>query len=969
MFTQPDYAALFTASPYPYLLINRDFIIIGANPAYLQSTGRTAEQIVGLHIFEAFPADPNDPDSTNLAEVRISIEQAFATKQPHTSALLRYAVPRETPEGRVFDERYWSAVHTPVFNAAGDVAFVSQNAIDVTDLYRFDVATRKYYLKQGVNAVPDMPQMNRPQMHEAMTRILSLERSQLQKMFNQAPSFIAVLTGEQHVFEMANEAYYQLVGHRELIGKPLLEALPEVMAQGVHRMLDDVFASGEPVVLRDSKISLQRHPDGPLEDRYIDLLYQPIIDQDGRVTGIFAQGSDVTGAYRATQALSEKVGQLEEIRASQAFQLALADRIRQFDDPDDVIEAACALLGHALGVTRVLYARIDDAEGTASIRHDWTATGSASLAGRVMTMNDFGPGLIAALRTGRTIANDDVAQDRFTLDHTAAYADIGIRADLLVPFVKAGKLIVVLTVQDAAPRVWREVELRMAQETAERTWSAVEAARAHAALRRERDQSQSIFDSMGEGFAVLDKDWTILRMNAEGLRLTQLRAEDVIGRDHWEIWPELLGTHVETVYRRVMETGVTEIIELPVSMPDGRQIWMEVRTHRSIDGGIAFFFRDVTERRQAQEQLTVADRRKDEFLAMLAHELRNPLAPISAGAQLLQSGHASEAAVQRTAGIIVRQVHHMTRLVDDLLDVSRVTRGLVTLTRAPLNIAAVVADAVEQAEPLMKSRQHRFELVLPETPLVVVGDHKRLVQVLVNVLNNAAKYTPAGGAIKLEVRAEGGTVKLIVSDNGIGMSAELRSHVFELFAQADRNSDRSQGGLGLGLALVKSLLELHGGSVTVDSAGEQKGSTFTITLPAATSQLAPATSGPAAATGRRLRVLVVDDNIDAAQTLQLLLEAGGHQVAVAHSALEGLELAKANAPELCLLDIGLPDISGYELARGLRALPDTAHATLVAVTGYGRREDREQADGAGFDHYFVKPVDVEKLLALIARLP
>jgi signal transduction histidine kinase len=390
---------------------------------------------------------------------------------------------------------------------------------------------------------------------------------------------------------------------------------------------------------------------------------------------------------------------------------------------------------------------------------------------------------------------------------------------------------------------------------------------------------------------------------------------------------------------------------------------------RALDAMAAALQEKERQHLRAESQLREADRRKDEFLAMLAHELRNPLAPISAGAQLLQSGHASEAAVQRTAGIIVRQVHHMTRLVDDLLDVSRVTRGLVTLTRAPLNIAAVVADAVEQAEPLMKSRQHRFELVLPETPLVVVGDHKRLVQVLVNVLNNAAKYTPAGGAIKLEVRAEGGTVKLIVSDNGIGMSAELRSHVFELFAQADRNSDRSQGGLGLGLALVKSLLELHGGSVTVDSAGEQKGSTFTITLPAATSQLAPATSGPAAATGRRLRVLVVDDNIDAAQTLQLLLEAGGHQVAVAHSALEGLELAKANAPELCLLDIGLPDISGYELARGLRALPDTAHATLVAVTGYGRREDREQADGAGFDHYFVKPVDVEKLLALIARLP
>jgi signal transduction histidine kinase len=390
---------------------------------------------------------------------------------------------------------------------------------------------------------------------------------------------------------------------------------------------------------------------------------------------------------------------------------------------------------------------------------------------------------------------------------------------------------------------------------------------------------------------------------------------------------------------------------------------------RALDAMAASLQEKELQHLKAESQLREADRRKDEFLAMLAHELRNPLAPISAGAQLLQSGHASEVAVQRTAGIIVRQVHHMTRLVDDLLDVSRVTRGLVTLTRAPLDVGKIIADAVEQADPLLKSRQHRFEVTLPQTPMVVNGDHKRLVQVLVNVLNNAAKYTPAGGAVKLTARAEADTIKLIVSDNGIGMSPDLRSHVFELFAQAQRNSDRSQGGLGLGLALVKSLVELHGGSVAVDSEGEHKGSTFTITLPASQQQPAVPLPGPAATPSRKLRVLVVDDNVDAAQTLQLLLEAGGHHVSVAHTALTALEIAQAKSPELCLLDIGLPDISGYDLARGLRSLPHTAHATLVAVTGYGRREDRDQANAAGFDHYFVKPVDVDALLALIARLP
>src|SRR5471032_2252288 len=333
---------------------------------------------------------------------------------------------------------------------------------------------------------------------------------------------------------------------------------------------------------------------------------------------------------------------------------------------------------------------------------------------------------------------------------------------------------------------------------------------------------------------------------------------------------------------------------------------------------------------KAESQLRLADQRKDEFLAMLAHELRNPLAPISAGAQLLQSGHATAAAVERTASIIVRQVHHMTRLVDDLLDVSRVTRGLVTVTRVPLNVADMVADAVEQAEPLFKSKHQQFELSLPEVPQQVNGDHKRLV-------------------------------RLVVSDSGIGMAPELRARVFELFAQADRNPDRSQGGLGLGLALVKSLVELHGGSVCADSPGEQQGSTFTISLPGGPGQHAAAASGPSTAAGAKLRVLVVDDNIDAAQTLQLLLDASGHEVLVAHTALEALEIAQRMSPELCLLDIGLPDLSGNELERGLRALPQTADATLVAVTGYGSREDRDLASEAGFDHYFVKPVDVEAL--------
>ncbi|MDY0963013.1 hybrid sensor histidine kinase/response regulator [Massilia sp. CFBP9026] len=977
MISRPDYSALFAASPYPYLLIDRAFMIIGANPAYLNSTGRTAEDIVGQHIFDAFPANPHDPDSTNLDEVRISIELAIETRKPHTSALLRYAVPLTGPDGVFFEERFWSAIHTPVFDRDGEVAFVSQNAIDVTELYRFDPATRKYYLKRDADAVPDVAQairpqqMNRPQMHEAMIRILNAERGQLQTLFDQAPGSIAILNGGNHVFEMVNEAYYELVGHRDVVGKTVLEALPELADQGFMALLDGVFSSGQPVVLHDTRIALRRTPGGVLEDRYVDLLYQPIVGADGRVTGIFTQGNDVTDAYRAKQALSEKIQQLEELRERQAFQLDLADRIRRLGNPDDVTEVACALLGNKLQVSRVLYAEVDDAQRTVFIRHDWTAAGTDSLAGRVRNTDELVPEVVAALRAGETVVNRDVLHDSRSAAYADAYARIGVRADLLVPYVKAGRLGVVLTLQSATPRNWQEHEIRLVQDTAERTWSAVEAAQAQAALRIERDQSQTIFDSMEEGFAVLDRHWTILRMNAEGLRLTQRRAEEVIGHDHWSVWPEVAGTQAEAAYRRVMATGKTEIVELGHTLPDKQQVWIETRAQRTLDGGIAFFFRDVTERRLAQERLTIADQRKDEFLAMLAHELRNPLAPIGAAADLLQVARLDEDRVRQTSQIIGRQVRHMTSLVDDLLDVSRVTRGLVHLQLERLDIGQVAHDAVEQVMPLIRSRHQDLVLALSGDVAAVMGDRKRLVQVLANLLNNAAKYTPEGGRITLATALRAEQVLLHVTDNGIGMAPELAGRAFDLFSQAERSSDRSLGGLGLGLALVKSLVGLHGGSVGCDSPGLGKGSTFTVCLPAAAALPGGHAHAVAVApaewrAGRPLHIMIVDDNQDAASMLAMLLESSGHEVLVEHDARRALARCEQVSPEVFLLDIGLPDMDGNALGARLRARPATRDAVIVAVTGYGQERDRAQTAAAGFDHHLVKPVDIRQLEAILA---
>jgi signal transduction histidine kinase/CheY-like chemotaxis protein len=381
---------------------------------------------------------------------------------------------------------------------------------------------------------------------------------------------------------------------------------------------------------------------------------------------------------------------------------------------------------------------------------------------------------------------------------------------------------------------------------------------------------------------------------------------------------------------------------------------------------------DVTERKAAFDALRDADRRKDEFLAMLAHELRNPLAPISAAAQLLKHAALDAHSVRTASDIINRQVSHMTSLVDDLLDVARVSRGQITLDMQSVDIKALLSEAIEQVRPLIKSRDHRFEVRQPMESLRVVGDRQRLVQVIANLLNNAAKYTQEGGAVVVRLAAEADeSVRLEVRDNGIGIDADLLPRVFGLFTQGNRSADRTQGGLGIGLALVKGIVELHGGNVVARSAGLNAGSQFTITLPRHRDPDpvdAPATAPLATRATNPLRILIVDDNEDAATMLSLLLDIVGHVAKVETYPLAALERINAEPIDVCLLDIGLPDMDGNELARRMRETPAGKRLVLIAVTGYGQDAIRQSSREAGFDHYFVKPVDTDALIALLAGL-
>jgi CheY-like chemotaxis protein/two-component sensor histidine kinase len=378
---------------------------------------------------------------------------------------------------------------------------------------------------------------------------------------------------------------------------------------------------------------------------------------------------------------------------------------------------------------------------------------------------------------------------------------------------------------------------------------------------------------------------------------------------------------------------------------------------------------DITARRAAVEALHEAARRKDEFLAMLAHELRNPLAPIRNAVETLQLTHDPDTVTQLSS-TIRRQVQHLARLVDDLLDVSRITQGKITLRLGRVDLASAVQSAVEAVRPLVAERQHQLVVTPPRESLTLRADPTRLAQVIGNLLNNAAKYTAPGGRIDIGWQRDGDMAELTVRDNGIGIPREILEQVFDLFVQENRTIDRSQGGLGIGLALVKSLVQMHGGTVAAHSEGSGFGSCFTLRLPlAAADTPAPPPAAPAsdvAPAAQHLRVLVVDDNVDAAETLALVLRLQGHEAHVETSARGALAAAPQFKPDAVFLDIGLPELDGYAVARALRADATTAGALLVAVTGYGTDRDRERARAEGFDEHLTKPADLAKINALLA---
>jgi signal transduction histidine kinase len=475
----------------------------------------------------------------------------------------------------------------------------------------------------------------------------------------------------------------------------------------------------------------------------------------------------------------------------------------------------------------------------------------------------------------------------------------------------------------------------------------------------------------------------VYRMSADWSEMRQLHgrnfiadpAEAGVGWLQKVIHPDDQPRVLEAV-RDAIRTRRAFELEHRVIRADGTPGWTVSRAIPLLDsaGAIVEWFgaaADVTARHETQEaldrqqrELQEADRQKNEFLAMLAHELRNPLAPIRNAGELLAKILTEDAQAGRALATIGRQVTHLTRLVDDLLDVSRITQGRIELRRRPVRVDDIVSQAVEAIDPLFRQRHQRIAIVSSREPLIVEGDPERLVQCVGNILANAAKYTPAGGEIRVETRAVDGAAVLTFQDNGIGISSELLPRVFDLFVQGERSLDRAQGGLGIGLALVRRLVEMHDGTVTATSPGPDAGSTFEVRLPMRTGAELPAPDEAAGPAPPR-RILVVDDNQDGAEMLGSLLALDGHTVETVNSGPEALARLGEFRPDVVLLDIGLPGLDGYEVARRIRADTQWSGVQLVAMTGYGQEGDRDRSRAAGFAAHLVKPVEYPALRRVI----
>jgi len=737
-----------------------------------------------------------------------------------------------------------------------------------------------------------------------------------------------------------NDAYAALLGtrHPAVLGQPMRDIwpalYPEVAAE-VASALD-----GVPAHVEDHCVALPWEPGGG--QRWFSSSYSPLLDAGGQVLGFFHAAFETTARVLLAQR-AEKARRDSEARLSAVFD-SLPVGIGVTDADGAIVLANQAMERYM--PTRVLPSR--DARRHAS----WTVFGTDG----IPVGPDHYPGA-RALRGERVVPGVE-----------ALYREDGGS--------ETWTHIASVPIRDDAGAIMGQVSVVTDIDKVKRT---------EAALRLSEDKYRSLFEQMDAGFCIIEvlfdadgvaHDFRYLEINPMFETQTGLHAAR--GRTLSELVPGAEPFWVERAAEVALGGASTRFEGW--SARQGR--WFEINASRVGEPGahqVALLFRDTTERKRIEEDMrrlasdaSDASRRKSEFLAVLAHELRNPMAPIRTGLEIMRLRADSPETIERVREMLDRQTRQMTHLIDDLLDVARVTSGKIEIRKQLVDLNRVVASAVETSSPMIQSARHTLDVVTWDEPLLLEIDPTRIAQVVGNLLTNAAKYTPAGGRIALAVRKESGEAVVAVTDSGVGLAPESQEEIFEMFNQVGRNMGLAQGGLGIGLALVRQLVALHGGSVTASSDGVGTGSTFVLRLPLGARP--PAGIDDAVQPERRsvqrrtFRILVVDDNTDAAESLSLLLQLNAHEIRTATNGKDALALAAQFRPDIAFLDIGMPGMTGYELAVRLRQLPDLARLHIVAVTGWGSEEDQARSREAGIDQHFTKPIAAETVSRLLSQI-
>jgi PAS domain S-box-containing protein len=499
---------------------------------------------------------------------------------------------------------------------------------------------------------------------------------------------------------------------------------------------------------------------------------------------------------------------------------------------------------------------------------------------------------------------------------------------------------------------------------------------AERALRESEEQLKAIVEGAADGIITIDQWGTIESVNAAIETIFGYFKEELIGQNVSCLIPGPDRDQHDSFLAKYLDTGVKKMIgsrrETKGLHKDGHEFPMDIAVTEFQRNGYYFFtaiIRDITERKQAEHALVEADRRKDEFLAMLGHELRNPLTPIATATEILHTLLNNDPKLASIQDMLARNVNQIIRLVNDLLDVSRITRGLINVNLGRVGLKAILHNSFESARTLMEAKQQELELKLPDQPVFIQGDRLRLVQVFSNLINNAAKYTGTGGRIEVELIEVGSLVVVHIKDNGMGLDPELKPYVFDLFTQGERSLARSEGGLGIGLTLVKKLVALHGGQISAFSAGHNQGSTFSVSLPKQINENSPEETEKQENTPlqskEKLTILLIDDNPDVLTSISLWLKSSGHRIETASDGNQGIKVAKELAPDVVIVDIGLPDIDGYQVAQKLREYFTNKPLLIIALSGYGPDKDDRKQITSGIDHYLIKLADLNQLLRQI----